>query len=195
MMCLMKPLLNAVLVGCFLVAYASADNRTVVDKIVARVDGVNILQSDLAQPRITTDNGRPFTLDEAIMEELMVAHAANQHLMPSTLDVDRQIASFKIQNKLQYMTDKEFEAQIKEGGLTLKMYKQQIGRRIAVENVKRAEIYEKVLVSSQEVEAYYKQHPEYAKESYQLEICIINKDECVDTSTIPVSKWEKLDWI
>lgn len=169
--------------------------RSVVDRIVARVNGVNILQSDLDLPRISTENGRPFTLEEAIMEELMIQHASGQHILPSALDIERQITGFKIQNGLQDMTDEEFEKQLKDGGLTLKSYKQQIGRRIAVENVKRAEIYEKIVTSSQEVEAYYKKHPIYTKEAYRLQMSILGEDELAADQKGEKATWEKLDWI
>ena len=36
--------------------------RTVVNKIVARVNGVNLLLSDLKQPRLDTLAGRPYSL-------------------------------------------------------------------------------------------------------------------------------------
>src|ERR1700689_1574659 len=54
-----------------------------IDKILVRVNiegfkGVNILQSDLEKPRIEKEGGT-YTLDEAIMEELMLQKATEKH--------------------------------------------------------------------------------------------------------------------
>src|SRR3990172_2077019 len=138
-----------------------------IDKIVARVNGVNILHSDLEQSRISKE-GETYTLDEAIVEELFYQRAAETHMLPTAVDVERQLVSFKIQNNLTELTDKEFEDQLKIHGFTLKNYKRQLGRMIAVENVKRIEISEKIVITAQEVEAFYKDNPEYTKEEYQL---------------------------
>lgn len=173
----------------------NSSKRFVVDKIVARVNGNIILQSDLEQPRISTENSRPYTLDEAIMEELMVAYAINQHMVPTQLDIERQITSIKIQNGLQDIPEKEFERQLKESGFTLSMYKQQIGRQIALENVRRAEVYDKMIISSQEVESYYKKNPEQLPESYLLEVCTVDAKNALDKTVIDQASWEKLDWI
>ena len=197
----MKTFLHTTLVGCCIISSAIADNpqektgHKIVDKILARVNGANILQSDLEQPRISTQEGRPFTLQEAIMEELMVQHATDQHLVPTTLDIDRQITSMKIQNNLQDITEKEFEEQLRQGGLTLRMYKQQIGRKIAVDKVKQSEIHERIVISSQEVEAYCKEHPEYVKEAFHLQICSLNKDELEKSKEDKTMEWETIDWI
>lgn len=169
--------------------------RKVINKIVAKVNGATLLLSDLEQPRINTENGRPFSLQEAIIEELTVQHAGEQHMLPSQLDIEQQITRFKIQNGLQDMTDKQFDAEIKAGGLTLKMYKQQIGRRIAVENVKRSEILEKVVIDSKEVEAYYKEHPEYSKEAYSLQVCSIDPSILTSKNWADRAAWEDLGWI
>ncbi len=150
--------------------------RVVVDKIVARVNGTNILQSDLELPRIAAENNI-FSLDDAINDELMAQYAATMHVLPSMADIDRQLLAFKTHNGLQELSDEEFEKELKENGLTLISYKQQLGRRIAADNVKHIEMSEKIIVSAQEVEEYYQKNPEYTKEAYCLSIATVTEEQ------------------
>lgn len=164
--------------------------RFTVDKIVARVNGVNVLQSDLELPRISRE-GSFYSLKEAITEELFVQRAAEQHMLPTELDVERQVVAFKMQNNMADISDVEFEKQLKQSGFTLRMYKEQLGRLIAVENVKRAEVSEKLVVTSQEAEEYYKKHPAFIKEGYCLKIAYLKSaDEDQSHYT-----WDDLGWV
>lgn len=171
--------------------------RWTIDKIVARVNGANILQSHLQQPRITKE-GSHFTLDEAIMEELINQKAAEMQVLPSMADVDRQIVAFKIQNNLTDLSDSEFESEIKQHGFTLKMYKHQLARSLAVNNVQRAEMSEKLLITTQEVEEHFKKHPKHTREEFHLSMCIVPEEQLEtveaylkDTTTT----WEDLGFI
>lgn len=171
--------------------------RVSIDKFLARVNGSNITLSDLMIPRISKEGGR-FTLDEAIDEEILYQRAAEMKMMPSTLDVERQLVAFKMQNNLTAMTDEEFEAQLKQSGFTLKMYKNQLGRLLAVENVKRAEVSEKIIVTTQEVEEEYKKHKRYTEERYLIKVCQIPEDQIDKKDEFAKSEkvvWEDLDWI
>ncbi len=85
---------------------AAKDTRFIVDKIIARVNGVNILQSSLEQPRIANEGGL-YSLEEAITEELFVQKAIENHFLPTTLDVERQIVSFKMANDMADISDVE----------------------------------------------------------------------------------------
>lgn len=176
---------------------ASEPGRSTIDKIAVRVNGTNILQSDLDTPRIAEEGG-VFTTEKAIVEEILYQRAAEMHLLPSALDIERQVVAFKLQNNFGDMTDQEFEDQLRHSGFTLKMYKHQMGRLIAVENVRRAEISEKIVITSQEVEDYYKAHPESTREEYKVKICTIPADHINDKDAwlkeSPVA-WEDLGWV
>ncbi len=160
---------------CCVTTVAQAE-RIIVDQIVARINGSNILQSDLKIPRIINE-GNTFSLDEAINDELLYQHAVTMKMLPTTTDVDRQFVAFKVNNGLHELSDEEFEMQLKDSGFTLDTYKQQLGKLMANENVKRAEISEKIIVSSQEVESYYNEHPEYTKEAYHIATTTIAEDD------------------
>ncbi|MBM3893239.1 hypothetical protein FJ365_02455 [Candidatus Dependentiae bacterium] len=159
-----------------LLATTALDARIEIDRILARVNGTNILKSDLEKQRIAKE-GKTFSLEEAINDELIAQHAVTMHVLPTATDIDRQFVNFKVQNGLNELSDEEFEKQLKESGFSLQEYKHQLGRLMATENVKRAEISEKIVVSTQDVEEHYKKHPEYTKEAFHLAIATVPTEE------------------
>lgn len=164
--------------------------RFLVDKVVARVNGVSILYSDTQIPRIAKEGGL-YSLDECIIEEVFFQKAVERHLQPSTVDIERQIVAFKIQNNLSNLSDTEFEEQLKKSGITLKMYREQMGRIMAVESVRRAEVSEKIFVTSQEVEAYHKANPRFVKEGYWLHVAQCETEDAPEDTY----RWQDLGWV
>ena len=178
-------------------ATTACDARTLVNKIVARVNGVNILHSECAQPQI--NSGQPLMLKDAVNNELLCQHATTMHLAPGIQDVERNVNEFKRTNNLTELSDKEFDRELRQNnGITLNSYKNQLGRVLAIENVKRAEISEKIIVSNQEVEEYYKRHPLFVKEAVCLSVCKIPENELSKADVFAESKaadWQALGWI
>jgi len=170
--------------------------REIVDKIVARVNGLNILKSDLDQPRIG-NNGKPYSLDELIMEEILVQKAADPKrlLLPTALEIEKQILAIKMSNNLGNISDEEFEKQLKEEGFTLDMYKNQLARILASEKVKHIEVSEKIVITAQAVENYYKNNPEYTKEMYLIKIAEVPEDEVDKEINEKSFHWENFDWV
>jgi parvulin-like peptidyl-prolyl isomerase len=171
----------------FLISPSIMPQRVIIDEILAYVEGKPIFKSDVAQPRIAKD-GQRYTLDELVKEELWFQRAAKMHMLPAATDIDRQLSSFRIQNNFADLSDQEFENRLKEFGFSIKSYKAQLARLIAVDNVKRAEMSEKIMVTTQEVESFYKDHPEYTKEEYHLNI------SSIDNNNQPTT-WEDLGWV
>ncbi|MFH1832043.1 MAG: peptidyl-prolyl cis-trans isomerase [bacterium] len=172
-------------------------NRWLIDTILVRVNGVNILKSALEEPRISK-NGGSYSLDELIEEELLFQKAAERQIMPSAADIQRQVVAFKVKNDLGQMSDAEFEKELEAGGFTLAMYKKQMGRIMAVENVRRIETDEKIVITSQQVEAYYKKHPVYEKEAYKLKKALLAKADAQDYKKLIEDnklEWKDLGWI
>lgn len=174
-----------------------AAERKVVDKIVARVNGSNILQSDLQKSRIGK-NGQNYSLDEMTSEELFLQKARERKLLPTELEVEKQIVALKIHNELTELTEAEFEGQLEEEGFSLIEYKSQLARMLAVEKLKHAEFSERVVVTSQAVEDYYKSNPEWGQEEFLLKTCDLSekdvdeKGEIVKTNDL---RWDDLGWI
>lgn len=168
---------------------SSHSKRWSIDKIIRRVNGTNILASDLNRPRISKEGGN-YTLDELTKEELLVQKSAELHMLPSITDINRQLVAFKIQNNLTGMGDDEFEKELQSSGFSLIEYKSQLGRLMATENVRRVELSERLVITTQEIEKFYNENPEYIKEAYHLNICTIpaknidNAQEFVKTTNV-----------
>ncbi len=177
---------------------ASKKSHIIIDKIIARVNGANILQSDLLMPRLDKDNATQ-SLYDIILEELFFQQAQEKHLVPSAADVERQIVSLKMANNISHLNDEAFEKQLlKEVGMSLDQYKTQLTRILSVENIKQAEVSEKTFVTSQEVENYYTNHQEYTHEQYHLKLCSLKKTEIKRYEEIIMDKntyWKDLGWV
>lgn len=186
----------ASLVSCALYADSSSPRRWVVNTIVGRVDGGNILLSDLEEFRISTEGGMS-SPHEHYLEECYVQEASQKQLLPSDADINRQILGFKTQAGIQ--TDEELEQELKSSGLTVAKYKNQLGRLIAIENLKRAEIMDKIVVTSQDVEKYWSDNPEYEPESYHIHLAILSPHQVSkldDGLLIPDEcDWVDLGWV
>lgn len=171
--------------------------KETVDKIVARVNGVNILKSNLEKPQIIT-GGQTLSLKDSIREELLFQKAVERKMLPTVAEVNKQIASLKIRNGLTGMTDDEFELELEKEGLKMSDYKRQMSRYIAVERLKAAEFSERIVVTSQEVDDFYAKNPSYTEEKYHINICEL-RDGDVDKEGNLISKnslvWDDLGWI
>lgn len=166
--------------------------RWLIDKIIAQVNNKNILHSDLTKPRVVKE-GKQHSLDEIVTEELFLQHAQRIGLYPSGLDVERQIANAKAAYTENGGSEEDFYKEVKEFGLSLDEYKEQIARWIAVENVKRAELGEKITVTTQEIEEYCAAHPEETAERYYLHVAIIPAGK--EKELKQLIKEKKLSWL
>ena len=146
----MKKILGSLV---FLVSLSSLSARILIDKIVAKVNGSNILMSDLQKPQMSK-NGLFFSLQEAVNHELIFQKAVERKLLPTQTDVEKQIVALKIQNGIADVSDEEFKKSLEEEGFTVPEYKNQLAKMLAVERLKQMEFSEKVVVTSQEVEDF-----------------------------------------
>lgn len=131
----------------------------VLDKIVARVNGRNILKSHLEEPRLVK-NSQKFSLDEIITDDIMVQKAAELNAAPSTAELDSTFNAEKIAFGGKEMTTEKFEAtRLKELGLTLDQYRNQLFRYIASERLMIGLIAKNIIVTAQEIEDFYQKNP------------------------------------
>ncbi|MBU1007622.1 hypothetical protein KKA53_00910 [Candidatus Dependentiae bacterium] len=162
--------------------------REVVDKIVARVNGRNILLSDLRLPRIDKEGGI-YSIEEAIDHELLFQRASERKLLAKPIDIEKYILAWKEMHQLTHMTEQEFEERLLQDGLTGNQYRFQLARILAIRNLRQIEVNEQVVVSPHEVELYHEQNPEYSEDRYLLQTKIVK--DVKDKKT----KWIDLDWI
>ncbi len=160
---------------------ARSPQNWIIDKIIVLVNGTRILKSDLDKPRISRDGGK-YNLDELIEEEILLQRAIDRHMLPTESDIERQVVTFKLQNGLGDLSATAFEDELKKFGFTLKEYKYQIGRLIACENIKRMEVTDKIVITSQEVENYFNSNPEETPEEYYLKMIPLQPDNSNQTN-------------
>ena len=171
--------------------------KETVDKIVVRVNGVNILKSSLEKPQIIT-GGHTLALKDSITEELLFQKSVERKMLPTIAEVDKQISSLKIRNGLTAMSDDEFEAELEKEGLKFNDYKRQMTRYIAVERLKGAEFNERIVVTSQEVDDFYKKNPSYTEEKYCIHICELTDNDVDEDGNLINNNnlvWDDLGWI
>ncbi|MCF7799665.1 hypothetical protein K9L05_04075 [Candidatus Babeliales bacterium] len=184
----------------FIIIFLFGNNifaKELVDKIVVRVNGANILNSDLNKPRLAK-GGQAYELQEAITEELFFQKAAERKLLTTESEIEKQIVSLKIQNGMADVTDQEFEEQLKKEGFSLNEYKYQMAKLLAIEKFKQAEFNERVVVTNQQIDEYHKNNPEYAQAEYKLKICVLSDDQLDINGEIIKKdnlKWEDLGWV
>lgn len=164
-----------------------------VNKVIARVNGDSIFLSDLKKTRF----GRvSYTLDDAITHQLYLQEATKKKMIPTKGDIEKQVASIRSQNKTpegKPISDEVFELLLAQEGFSLKQYKSELARTIAVQNVMNSMIREKVFVTKQEIEKYYHENPEWREERYSLKTCIV---PFVQAQTeADVRKMTKFDWV
>ncbi len=167
--------------------------RELVDKVIARVNGANILHSDLSAPRINYDK---FTLEQCVIQELYVQEATKRKALPSNTEVDKQIASLKTKNNI--ISDEEFEAQLKMGGFTLARYQTEIAREIAMINLLQMAVREQVFIGKEEVRTYIEAHPETQEERYLLKTTVVPFEKAKDEEELKAVTqfdWIESDWI
>ncbi|MFH1461437.1 MAG: hypothetical protein ABIF12_00605 [bacterium] len=181
--------------------------KEIIDEIKVRVNGVNITKSFLEKPQAVM-GGHLLSLDDAINTELLFQKAVDRKLLPTPAEVERQIANLKINNGIAHLTDEELEEELKQEGLSFNEYKNQIARYIAIERLKGAEFSERVVVTTQEIEGFYKKNPSWSEAKYCINICELSFDdidgdgnlkekEDAEANNIVLDNrnWDDLGWI
>jgi hypothetical protein len=162
-----------------------------VDKIVCRVNGANIMYSDLEAHRIDK-NGETYSLDELIAEELLWQKAVELKMVPSLTEIEQRIVSIKQANGILDISEAEFKGWLKkESGLTPRALQHQLLRIGAATHVKAWNAQESSLVSEKEKEEYYKNHTFKTDASYHLNVAFLDEAQ---KDTFDITKTDDLDW-
>jgi len=171
-------------------------SRTLVDKIVARVNGVNIMHSILQTANVVT--GKRQTLDEAIIDELWVQRAKDRNLTPEESDVEKQVIAMKQANNLMDLSDDEVSNQLlNELGMNLDLYRTMIRRAQAVARAQSQELWGRCTVRAEEVEQYYKRNPVYKVAKYRFRLASLTKKQVEQWANQDKDalSWTTFNWI
>ncbi len=155
----------------------------VLDKIMARVNGTPVLLSDLLQRRIDRNGEALLTrddydfkrehlikkaLEQAIDDELLFHRALDRQLLPSELEIEKQIVSLKAMQGLTHLTTEQFEEQLAGEGLTMRSYRVQLRRVLATEKLRQTEMSERLVTTTQELREQFEKSPQKQEESFRL---------------------------
>lgn len=167
------------------------------DRIVARVNGENILLSDLNESRIDKDGQRQ-TLDEAIAESLLIHKGVENKFKIEDLEVEKQIANWKEQIGFSNKSDEAFEAWLKEkAGLTIKRAKRQFRRMLMAQQVKGWLLSDKGFIAPKRIREYFEKNQVFQEDRYNLRSAFVERDDVHNGKLGDgvVLEWVDLGWI
>ena len=181
---------------CSSTLLTAAKQRFLVDKIIARVNNKSLLLSSAQESRIIK-SGRPYTFDELINEELLCQKFTEVGFLQTTAELDSSLSSFKIINNLSALTDDELDKELRKGiNLSLPAYKQQLSRILMAQKIQNYEVNYKVVITAQEVEDYWKEHPEHSKDEYHLKLTTLDArtKKMASEQLKEKASWQDLGW-
>lgn len=167
------------------------------DQIVCRVNGANIMESDLHKPRIDKD-GTTCSLDELIAEELLWQKATELKCIPTPQEIDHRLTSIKQINGMLNASEEEFQAWLlNEARLTIKDLQQQLMRIGASSHVKQWNAQEQSVVSEKEKRDFYQATPFFTNTEYHLQVSYLDPENGAAPVEIDPAKvdWTDVGWI
>lgn len=169
--------------------------RVVLDRIMARVNGANVLLSDLVQRRINDD--KPFDLERAIAAKLYHQEAIRKDLLPKSVDIEKRIASLKSAANISDVTDDVFEREhlLKEG-FTLKSYKREMARLLTEGQLIGTVQQERIFITSDEIKTYYAQNPLWKPVEYSLALAHVTAGSIDEArAQKDTANWSVVGWL
>ncbi|MGD2061970.1 MAG: SurA N-terminal domain-containing protein [Nitrospirota bacterium] len=109
-------------------------------------------------------------LDKLIEKKLQIQRAHSLGITVSEADVDGAIADVRSRND---MDQQELAESLREQGLTMADYRQQIREQITIARLVHHEVRSRIVVNDQDALEYYNRHPELFGAAERREICRI----------------------
>jgi peptidyl-prolyl cis-trans isomerase SurA len=134
-------------------------------EVMARVNGHKILRSEVetyyhnqtqGQPEPSAEQAEALRLNilhDLIDDEILLQRAQKLGLMATDQEVDDKLKEVHAP-----FTNEEFDQRMKQRGITLEEFKQDLRRSITVDKVLNKEIVSKISVTDADVTNYYNQH-------------------------------------
>ncbi|MBT4595247.1 hypothetical protein HOD08_05215 [bacterium] len=171
------------LIVCFIFCSSYIGARDVVDKIVARVNGVPLLMDELNEQRFDRA-GKTISLSELALEEVATQDSERLKIDAKDDDVDRRYSMFR-----EGYSDEAFGKMLKESGMTQKRLKRQLRKVLSSQNLRgfRGSQFAGV-ISQSEIQEYYEKNP--VKQEYEVSVAVL--DEVPKDGKIKDSS--KLEW-
>jgi len=164
-----------VLFGWQVPVLAQTDDAVLVDRIVAVVNDEIITLFDLnkmLKPYITNIKALGYSaekeretlfqvrkdlLDQLISQKLTDQEVKRFNIQINELEIDKAVEQIK---EARSYTDEDLRNGLAQQGLTLEDYRKEIKEQILRSRVVNREIKSKVVITSEDIKAYYEKHPE-----------------------------------
>jgi len=166
----------ALVFGAALAAQAERQS-TIIQKIIVKVNGEILTQTDLEQRQIEAVRARPdaaqiatnaqleqviteitpAVLVSAVDEMLLLARGKELGYRLSQEQFERVVDNVKTQNNLD---DAQLEVALQQEGMTMQDYRQMIERQLIIEQVQSQEVLGATSLTEAEMRQYYREHPD-----------------------------------
>lgn len=154
-----------------------ASKADVVDEEIAIINGVRLLRSQLEEDRADYDWHR-LTLKKLVDEELLLQKARDFGVTVNALEVKNSAVMLREFCGQAAVSDRDWESWLKSThALSTSRIERQFYRSGMVSRFKAMVISDCKSIASDKLEAYCKEHPAYASESYDIELAFITDDE------------------
>lgn len=150
------------------VAETTAQGATVLEMVIASVDGEPLTTSDLRQFVASHAPGQSLEvtggdmevrkyLRELILERLLEKEAQSMGIAVSDADIDAYMREVQQQNGVD---EERFRSLLAEQGMSLERYKSEVRQEIIRARVISSRVRQKVNVLEEEIESFLREHPE-----------------------------------
>lgn len=149
------------------------DGYQEVDRVVASIDGEAVTASELSKKGDIRGLGEK-ELKSLLLEDVLEKEAEQRGLTVKDEDIDAYISEIKQQNLL---TDDKFQEVLRQRGLSLDSYRQQVKKEIRRGKVMSLIVRGKINVVDQDIQRYLKQHPELVPAAGTYRVNLIKGDQ------------------
>ncbi len=150
------------LIAVILLVYAGVAEATLINKIVATVDGEPVTLYQLKRfternirGRELKSGDRELLLDALITEQIVSKEVAEKGIIVKDEDVQRYIDNIKARNNI---SEQQLEQALLAQGLSMESYRSQIREDLQRQQLVAREIRGKVSITPEEVQRYYEAH-------------------------------------
>ncbi len=174
----MKKLIAAVVAAAALVLPAHAE---IVERVLVKVNGEILTKTQLEQRQIVAlrqrnpqmseadvrndeqlkkllDEVTPDVLVDAIDEMLLLQRGKELGYRLSDEQFNQIVENIKKENRLE--SEEQFQAALKQEGMTLQELRDSIERRMIVDRVQQVDVMQKISITDEDAKRYYEAHPQ-----------------------------------
>ena len=168
-------------------------------EVVATVNGQDILKKDLqkihtmlqtqaarSNRQVAPDEVMDIALKELINMQVLKQESERQKIVPSADDVKQEMDKIKTN----FPDEDTFKKTITEKGLTVEEIEKSITSQLAVQQIIKKELEDKISIPNSEIEKFYNENPNYFKseESVKAAHILIKVDNKAEEAAISEAK-------